>query len=157
MIKKGAVLETAAPYTQNLTTCKVLSTVTSSSLSTGVKVANIREVGNRSMLSLLTALQVSPVAIAIYVGQSLYAYSSGLYSASNCNGATGPNHAVLAVGYSLTGDSSTNFKPYLLIKNSWGTDWGEKGYFKLELPLVDVTSGPCLTTIGGYNFTATIN
>ena len=35
---------------------------------------------------------------------------------------TTPNHAVLLVGYTST---------YWLIKNSWGTWWGDKGFIKL--------------------------
>ena len=38
------------------------------------------------------------------------------------------NHAVLAVGYGVEDDVE-----YWLIKNSWGENWGDDGYFKMEL------------------------
>lgn len=163
----GVHLETAIPYTASATSClNMTDTVakataamaTSTSKLTAIRVANIKEVGNYSLVSLLTALQTSPVGLAIYVNNSLYAYKSGLYSASNCSGLQKGqlNHAVLAVGYSLTGDSTTNNKPYVLIKNSWGTSWGEAGYFKLEISLVDAGLGTCNITNGGYNYVATL-
>ena len=56
--------------------------------------------------------------------------SSGVYkpTSSECKTAAknGAGHAIAVVGYGV--DNGT---PYWLIKNSWGTDWGNGGYFKL--------------------------
>ncbi|KAJ4744325.1 Papain family cysteine protease [Rhynchospora pubera] len=43
------------------------------------------------------------------------------------------NHGVLLVGYGSHGFSilRLGYKPYWLIKNSWGSKWGENGYYKL--------------------------
>ncbi|XP_068639309.1 probable cysteine protease RD19D [Aristolochia californica] len=43
------------------------------------------------------------------------------------------NHGVLLVGYGFKGFSLLRLgnKPYWVIKNSWGTQWGEKGFYRL--------------------------
>ncbi len=57
-------------------------------------------------------------------------YTSGVYTSDTCgNTQNDVNHAVLAVGYGT--DLETGMD-YWLIKNSWGTDWGDQGFFKIE-------------------------
>ena len=66
-----------------------------------------------------------PIAVSIYA-DPLQNYRSGIMSLSQCSAYT-PNHAVTLVGY-----GTQNGIPYWKFKNSWGTQWGENGYFRLQ-------------------------
>merc|ERR1711874_887246 len=54
-------------------------------------------------------------------------YHGGVISSPTCS-SSNLDHAVLVVGY---GKCSKTGKDFWLIKNSWGSSWGEEGYFKL--------------------------
>lgn len=72
---------------------------------------------------------VGPVSIAFQVAGDFRLYKSGVYTSKECkNKASDVNHAVLAVGYGTSPEGTK----YWTIKNSWGTAWGEQGYFKMK-------------------------
>jgi len=73
-----------------------------------------------------------PLAIAFDAGY-LQSYSSGVidpwFPSEECD-PTALDHAVLIVGWGIqTGVWEST--PYWIVKNSWGSDWGENGYFRI--------------------------
>ena len=66
--------------------------------------------------------------IAISVDASLwYLYESGIFNGEHGKCGSTINHAVTLVGY----DSEENGQSYWIVKNSWGSRWGEDGYIRL--------------------------
>ena len=76
--------------------------------------------------ALLNAVASQPVSVAIDAGGSDFQfYSSGVFTGA-CG--TSLDHGVTAVGYGVTNDGSK----YWLVKNSWGTQWVEEGYIRMQ-------------------------
>lgn len=78
-----------------------------------------------------------PIAAVAYVtGFSWAAYTGGILT--NCNARIFEDFyiAVLVVGY-----DDTHNPPYWILKNSWGSDWGEAGYIRIQkgVDLCDIT------------------
>jgi len=73
---------------------------------------------------------VGPIAAAVSVADTFMLYTSGVMNPTiSCGVPADINHAILVVGYGV--DAKTG-QSYWLIKNSWDTDWGENGYFRLQ-------------------------
>ncbi|CAM8979292.1 unnamed protein product [Rhodiola kirilowii] len=74
---------------------------------------------------LLKAVSKQPVSVGISGSDSaIQFYSKGILTPPCL---TSLDHAVLIVGY-----ASENGKDYWIVKNSWGTDWGMKGYMHIQ-------------------------
>jgi len=75
--------------------------------------------------ALKQAIAQQPVAVSIEADQMVFQhYTSGVLDGSSCGAML--DHAVLAVGY---GESAG--ETYWIVKNSWGTKWGEDGYVRI--------------------------
>ena len=91
-----------------------------------VTMSACQDVPPNNQVALKEAVSLGPVSIAIEADtRTLQLYSDGVITSSACG--TNLDHGVLIVGY---GEESNT--PYWLVKNSWGTSWGEDGYVKLE-------------------------
>lgn len=64
-------------------------------------------------------------------------FSGGLFNGS-CD-PNGINHAMVAVGYGTMSDG----QQYAIVRNSWGTGWGDGGYVNIAMGPNDGYGGLC--------------
>ena len=60
-----------------------------------------------------------PISVAVYVNSAFQYYTGGVFN--SCQSYS-PNHAVVLVGWGTD---------HWIMKNSWGTGWGESGYMRI--------------------------
>jgi C1A family cysteine protease len=116
----GAVLENCSPYLQ--ADPPVAPCTQDDFLKYGT-ITGYNHISN-DVDQIKAALQYGPVCTAIDAGPEFEAYGGGCYDVPGY----GTNHLVLIVGYDdrLCGGTGA-----WIIKNSWGTDFGEGGYINV--------------------------
>jgi hypothetical protein len=72
-----------------------------------------------------------PVAAAMDVYTDFYIYNGGVYQYTT--GAFEGGHCVAIVGWGKEGSTD-----YWICKNSWGTEWGEAGWFRIKMGEVNI-------------------
>lgn len=127
---KGICSEAAYPYTATDGTCA------STKCTNVATITGFTDVPVNSETALLTAIVQQPVSVAVEADQDCFQfYTSGVMT-STCG--TQLDHGVLAVGYGTQGSDD-----YYKVKNSWGADWGMKGYILLGRGAKFNPSGQC--------------
>ncbi|XP_044461570.1 senescence-specific cysteine protease SAG12-like [Mangifera indica] len=122
----GLTTEADYPYEAKDGYCK-----TTMMANRAAKITGYTDVPANNEQALLQVVANQPVSVAIE-GSSygFQFYSSGVFT-GNCG--TRLNHAVTAIGYGATSGGAK----YWLMKNSWGTDWGEGGIMRIQRDVGD--------------------
>lgn len=113
-----------------------------------VKISGYEDVPRNNEAALLKAVTAQPVSVAIDGGDpNFQMYAGGIFTGP-CD--TELDHAVTAIGYGTDADGTK----YWLVKNSWGTGWGNNGYIKMAR---DISSSEGLCGLAKQPSYPTIN
>jgi len=119
LINPGSIAESCQPYTaSDSTPCR-------QSQCSVVAQLDDWNYTNSSINSIKTALQTGPVACAVYAYNDLSYYSGGCYEGPTTSSV---NHGVTIVGWNDNVCPNGSW----IVKNSWGPNWGDGGFFYIE-------------------------
>ncbi|CAA2935376.1 senescence-specific cysteine protease SAG39-like [Olea europaea subsp. europaea] len=128
---QGLTTESNYPYAGTDNSCN-----SKKEFSHAAKITGYEDVPANSESALLKAVAKQPVSVAIDAsGSDFQFYKSGVFT-GECG--TDLDHGVTAVGYGTASDGTK----YWLVKNSWGTSWGENGYIRMQRD-IDAEEGLC--------------
>lgn len=127
VIDNGLCSEKEYPYTAEKGKCKKCKTI--------VNISDYKNVVSNNEEILKRVVYQQPVSVAIQANlPSFQAYSSGIYSDPSCGSQL--DHGVLVVGY---GYDILHNMDYWIVKNSWGPNWGENGYIRIQRNIINKT------------------
>ncbi|ELP92932.1 cysteine protease, putative [Entamoeba invadens IP1] len=126
---KGYTTEKAYPYKDFYTSMDDCSRNKCEKKSSVLKVKSYKSFDNcyteECVKSVLN--NYGPFVTSMYASQDLQYYTHGVLDLDCGNPNIGTNHVVVVVGYGVEGG-----KAFLVIRNSWGDNWGENGYFRIS-------------------------
>ncbi|KAL2522584.1 Cysteine proteinase RD21a [Forsythia ovata] len=101
-----------------------------------VSIDGYEDVPPQNEKALQKAVVHQPVSVAIEAsGRAFQLYSSGVFT-GRCG--TDLDHGVVVVGY-----GTENGLDYWIVRNSWGTNWGENGYIRIQRNAFGTRAGKC--------------
>ena len=121
----GLPLETVYPYTATNGAC---SSASAGWQSSAYKIYMWDSVPKDLSIIKATLAALGPLPTTFTVYEDFMHYKSGIYS--YITGKKLGAHAVLLVGYN-------DAENYFIVKNSWGTGWGENGFFRIAYSEMD--------------------
>jgi cathepsin B len=123
LVKNGAPSEACYPYQGAKKSCP--SKCANGSAITTNKAAAV--VTYSSVAAVQTDIQSKgPVETYFMVYEDFYYYKTGVYSPTTSSQVG--YHAVKVIGFGIDAKAGN----YWLVQNSWGTSWGESGYFRIK-------------------------
>jgi cathepsin B len=123
LVKYGTPTEACYPYKGAKKSCP--SKCSNGSAITTNKATNV--VTYSSVAAVQADIQAKgPVETYFMVYDDFYYYKSGVYSPTTSSKVG--YHAVKVIGFGIDAKAGN----YWLVQNSWGTSWGENGYFKIK-------------------------
>ncbi|XP_037471797.1 senescence-specific cysteine protease SAG39-like [Triticum dicoccoides] len=125
IIKNGGLtMESSYPYTAADGKCKAGS-------NSAATITGFEDVPANNEGALMKAVANQPVSVAVDGGDMTFQFYSGGVMTGSCG--TDLDHGIATIGYGNTSDGTS----YWLMKNSWGTTWGEDGYLRMEKDIAD--------------------
>lgn len=117
-----AITEDAYGYKGRQGTCQY-----DADTKTSVETTGSFSVTANSSSQLLSALNSNVVSVAIEADKAVFQmYKGGIFDSAQCG--TQLDHGVALVGY-----GTENGQQYYILRNSWGTSWGEQGYMRMAV------------------------
>lgn len=118
--QNGITTEQAWPYQAVTGTC------TTAGHTPVAKVSGCNKLGVNNYTDLLAAVAtIGPIAVSVDAS-TWSTYRSGIFSGCDKEKTMDIDHAVQLVGY-----GAENGVSYWIIRNSWGSSWGENGFIRL--------------------------
>ncbi|RNA27796.1 Cathepsin L [Brachionus plicatilis] len=81
------------------------------------------EKGNEQQLE-MAVREYGPVSVGVHASPDFMMYNGGVFNGSDCTNTL--NHAVVVVGF-----NNVHQPNFWIVRNSWGSWWGESGYIRM--------------------------